>query len=157
MAHAICYLIDLPGTYFNSLLDVSHRAPTEYVEKLQKSNEADFWDGLLPGNKTCFLSDLSGQWTLCKLPYSYYAWQQGPRTSEITAWERLLRELVPSKTIIRVSDSLLDPWNAKYDYLLPRRREGVAQFVDWLESQDRQYWTKLATIVSDEPDNVKLT
>ena len=149
MATAICYLIEVPGRAFNKLMRESHQAPDAHIDFLRKDNEADLWDGMFPDDNTEFLVDLTGPWTLCKIPCAYSALLCDSVDSSIVKqignWEQCLRTLLPSVVVIRVDDFLLEPWNARYDYLLIRNSEAVQQFLEWLPSQDSRYWNRLTS------------
>jgi hypothetical protein len=156
LASSICYLIDVSGEEFNRLLEPSHRATVAYIRGLERSGEADLWDARLCENSTEFLVDLTGQWTLCKLPYTYTVFlapdRNPPLFSRIGEWERSLRGLFPHATILRFDDYLLDPWNVESDYLLIRDPERLEKFVAWLSRQDGRYWSTLQTAEANQRD-----
>jgi hypothetical protein len=102
---------------------------------------------MLLGNDTEFLVDLTGAWTLCKLPFRYSNLlpdvQNATTHAEIANWEERLRELLPSTEIFRIDDFLVDQWNSRYDYRLLHAPRAVQAFLEWLETQDPLHWAKL--------------
>lgn len=148
MAHPVCYLIDMNGEQFNAVMKVDHQAPSGYIVELREREKFDLWDGMLVGNDTSFLVDLSGYWTLCTLAYPYSALlaDNNPRgiQTQIFDWEMALCKAIPLNTIYRLDDILLDPWNARYDYLLTRNPKVVDSFISWLQTQDSMHWSLIA-------------
>ncbi len=69
MAYAICYLIKMPGAEFNLLQKPNHQVSETYLAEMARKQ--DLWDGMLPDDDMAFLVDLTGDWTLCTLPYKY--------------------------------------------------------------------------------------
>ncbi|MCZ2340255.1 MAG: hypothetical protein LC104_00490 [Bacteroidales bacterium] len=149
MAYSITYLINVRGADFNQLLRPTHQADTAYFEEMVQGRESDLWDGMLPDDDMEFLVDLTGEWTLCKLPYPY-SWLLNDIgkldvLERVDTWELTLRALLPSKEIIRIDDFFFDQWNSRYDYLLVRYPQAVVEFIEWLRTQDHRYWTVLTT------------
>jgi hypothetical protein len=147
MSYPICYLVDLNGDDFNALMASDYQAPPEYLAERRASTTFDMWKGMLVGNDDSFLVDLSGCWTLCVLGYSYSGLladddSTGIKTT-VAEWENALRKAVPFQAIYRVDDFLLEPWNARSDYLFTRDPEAVRQYIAWLQTQDPVYWAML--------------
>jgi hypothetical protein len=140
-------LVDLNGDEFNALMASGHQAPPEYLADMRDHNKIDLWNGMLVGNDTSFLVDLSGCWTLCILGYRYSVLLTGDDSTGIQTtvaeWEKALRKVIPFQTIYRVDDFLLNPWNARYDYLLTRNPEAVRQFISWLQTQNPMHWAMI--------------
>lgn len=145
LAYLIAYLIDIPGREFNQLLKPTDQADAGYFEKMNQGLEADLRDGRLLYDDTQFLVDLTGEWTECKLPYSYSRWLYDSENSDVSSkvrkWEQVVKALLPSRNIFRIDDFFLDPWNSRYDYLLVRSPQAVEAFLTWLKTQDNRYWT----------------
>ncbi len=83
----------------------------------------------IPDDDMAFLVDLTGDWTLCTLPYKYTIFigecTRLPMYARVKNWEQKLRKLLPSCDIYRIDKLLLDPWEVRYDYLLVRHPEAV--------------------------------
>jgi hypothetical protein len=150
--------MNINGTDFNRLMIPTHQATATYIDDRVKKQEADLWDGMLPDDDMEFLVDLTGEWTLCKLPYSYSNLMGDSHSIALLArvekWEQSLRKLLPFKEIIRVDDFLVDEWESRYDYLLVRHPQAVKEFVEWLQTQDHRYWVRLPTL-GQEKEQVK--
>jgi hypothetical protein len=138
-------MIKIPGVEFNRLLKPPYQTTSEYLDEMVR--EQDLWTGMLPDDDTDFLVDLTGEWTLCTLPYSYSIfigdYTHLPVFARTKKWEQSLRKVLPSCEIIRLDDYLLEPWQVKYDYLLVRHPQAVEEFVEWLHTQDNRYWIVL--------------
>ena len=145
MGNSICYLINIRGTDFNWLMRPSHQAPASQIDEMINQHESNLWEGLVPNNDTGFLVDLTGFWTLCKLPFPYsFLLQDRPDPALMKAveeWQKRLRGLCPTCEIIRVDDFLVDQWNSRYDYLLIRDPLAIGAFIEWLRGQDRRHWS----------------
>jgi hypothetical protein len=94
-----------------------------------------------------FTVDLAGSWTLCTLPRPYAGFLSAQKNdqfgSEIADWEKCLRRVLPSQTVFRFDDLLLDQWDVEYDYLMTRYPEAIHRFIAWLPSQDPNYWSEV--------------
>ena len=147
MAYTVAYLIDIKGIDFNNLLAPTHRVDATYFDGAARGGESDLRDGILSGCDTEFLVDLTGLWTLCKLPYPYSCLLGDSRDATIIAkiekWEHVLQLLLPYKNIYRIDDFLIEPLNSRFDYLLVRHPREIEWFIDWMQTQDRRYWAKL--------------
>jgi hypothetical protein len=145
LAHSIYYLIKIPGTEFNRLLKPNYQTTSAYLDEMVR--EQDLWTGMLPDDDTDFLVDLTGEWTLCTLPYPYSIFigecTNLPMLNRIIKWEQKLRKLVPSREVWRIDEFLIEPWNVKYDYRLVRHPDAVQQLIEWLPTQDSRYWSLL--------------
>lgn len=147
MPSVIVYLVDAKGSDFVRLLATNRQPISTYIDSLSSSKEMDLWDGILSNDDTEFLVDLTGVWTLCSLPYPYSCLlietKHNILREKVERWEQSLLELLPSNTIYRIDDSLFGEWDIRYDYLLVRFPKALQDFVLWLETQDRHYWTLL--------------
>jgi hypothetical protein len=147
MGHPIRYLVDLSGGEFNNLMASSHQAPASYIHDPPDDHSLYSWDGKFDQCDTEFFVDLTGCWTLCTLtyPYSLFLSCNDPRGIKptISEWEQALRKVSSTKTIYRIDDILLGPWQAKYDYLLIRDLDAIAQFISWLTTEDPLHWSVL--------------
>ena len=148
MSYSTCYLIHIRGTDFNGLMQPSHQIAQSQIDELVGKQEANMWDGMLIDSDIEFLVDLTGDWTLCKLPYAYSILlddsQGNARLGKIKIWEHQIRQLVPDCEIVRMDDFYFDQWNSRYDYLLIRNPQGILAFLEWLQSQDHRHWAKLS-------------
>lgn len=138
------------GEEFNNLMDRSRQATREYIVALRDRHEVGVWEGMLSNCTLTFTVDLAGAWTLCTLPRSYSGLLDEGRNdkfeSEIAEWETCLRKVVPSQTVFRFDNQLLDQWDVEYDYLLTRYPEAIGRFLAWLPSQDPRYWSRLPAV-----------
>jgi hypothetical protein len=151
MPHSVCYLIDMSGDEFNNLMPIERQSPLSWIAELRLRKKFGVWDGMLVGNSTSFLVDVTGIWTLCILGYPYSALLAHDEAveirSKIAEWELALRRIAPFQIIYRIDDFLLEQWNARSDYLMTRSPETLQNFISWLHSQDSLYWT---TIPADQ-------
>ena len=147
MSYSICYLIDIRGVDFDALMKHPHHVSRTSIDEFVKLQEANLWDGMLINCEIEFLVDLTGDWTLCKLPCAYSALlaeqQSGEVVEIVEEWERQLRDLLPSCDIYRIDDFLFDQWNSRFDYRLIRRHQAIGAFLGWLQSQGRCHWARL--------------
>jgi hypothetical protein len=128
-------------------MDRRSQATQEYIAGLREHEEVGTWDGMLPNCPMMFIVDLAGFWTLCTLPRSYSGLlieqKNDQFLSEIAQWEKCLRKIVPSQTVFRFDDLLLDQWNVEYDYQMTRNPEAINRFIAWLPTQDPLHWSKV--------------
>ena len=151
MPSIIRYLIDIGGVSFNNVLNSDDRVPQSYFKSL--TGDGDYREVSLEGSRQPVGVDLTGEWTEVGLAYPYSALLDEIPTGKavkirtrISEWECHLRSLLPSTEIFRMSDSLFSEWEGAMGASPIRNSESMRRFLEWLQTQDTRYWTRLPTI-----------
>jgi hypothetical protein len=144
MSYSIIYIVDLPGRLFNQLLPAESRLPTEDIEVYAETGAEH--EVTLSHTEEVVGVELSGCVTRICLSYKYSWYVLDAKTKDaVERWERHLRQIVPDVKIARLGEHLMDSWEqiastSARDGFWYRRPELVAEFFQWLETQDREQW-----------------